>query len=294
MKSYLTLLFALCIFHFSSAQENYTYQGETYSLIKTVDGELDLLYNVIDGEYRYFISKNGELEELVNTKIDGKYNKQYKSTLERLTNDQEISTERINLTLGSLENFIVEYNNTLKDEDFIDSRPKPSLNSRLGFFGGISNMIYTPNPTNETAPVLGAEWEVYSNEKLKRHSAFVQLRYVFESEDYKYSEAEFSLNYRFKVVDLTNFHFYLEAELFNLTFYNENYILIDSSDSSNNEKINRTGSEMNFPINFGAGVAYRITPNGFLTLSYNDVVSIAQDNNGEFPVDITLGYKFKL
>jgi len=293
MKSYFTLLFALFIFSLSSAQENYTYQGETYSLIKTVDGELDLLYNIIDDEYRYFISINGDLEELLNTKVDGEYKREYKDTLQKLTSDKNISTNRLNLTLSSLENFIIKYN-TLKDENFVDPRAKGSLNSRLGFFGGISNMIYTPNPTNQIAPVLGVEWEVYSNEKLKRHAAFVQLRYVFESEDYKYSEAEFSLNYRFKLINLTDFHFYLDAELFNFTYYDENFTIVDSADPANNEKINRTGSELNFPVSFGAGVAYRITPNGFLTLSYNDVVSIAEDSNGEFPVDVTLGYKFKL
>ncbi|MGO1585549.1 MAG: hypothetical protein ACTHXJ_06205, partial [Mesonia sp.] len=116
----------------------------------------------------------------------------------------------------------------------------------------------------------------------------------FESEEYKYSEANFSLNYRFKVINLTDFHFFVDTELFNLRFYNEKFSIVDSADPSNNEKINRTGSELNFPVSFGAGIAYRITPNGFLTLSYNDVVSIMEDSNGEFPVDITLGYKFKI
>ncbi|MGO3156217.1 hypothetical protein [Mesonia sp.] len=293
MKSLFTIFIALFVFNLSSAQENHTYQGDTYSLIKTVDGELVLLYNIIDGRYRYFIAKNGELEELLNTKVDGEYKREYQATLQNFTSDKDIPTDRINLTLASLKEFTIQYN-TLKDKSFEDLESKRDYNFRLGFFGGISNIIYTANPTNETAPLLGAEWEVYSYKKLKRNSAFVQFRYVFESEEYKYSEANFSLNYRFKVINLTDFHFFVDTELFNLRFYNEKFSIVDSADPSNNEKINRTGSELNFPVSFGAGIAYRITPNGFLTLSYNDVVSIMEDSNGEFPVDITLGYKFKI
>lgn len=293
MKPLLTLLIALFLFNLSNAQENYSYQGKEYSLIKTVDGELDLLYNIIDGEYRYFISRNENLEELINTKENGKYAEQYKTTLQTFANDENISTQRVNLTLSSLQEFIITYN-TLKDDDFEDPRKQISVNSRLGFFGGITNLVYTANPGNETAPLLGAEWEIYSDETLKRHSAFVQFRYVFESEEYKYSEAQFSLNYRFKIINLSDFHFYVDTEFINLNFYNENYIIIDTENPLNNEEINRKDSELNFPISFGAGVAYKITPHGFLTFSYNDVVSLAEDTNGEFPIDFTLGYKFKM
>lgn len=262
MKTTFTLLIALLAFGFSSAQENYSYQGKEYSLIKTIDGELDLLYNIIDGEYRYFITKNENLEELINTKVDGKYQEQYKNTLQKFTSDENISTQRVKLTLASLQEFVIMYN-TLKDETFVDSREKSSVNFRLGFFGGISNLVYTPNPTNETSPLIGAEFEIYSNKKLKRHSAFIQFRYVFESEDYKYSEAQTSLNYRFKIINLKNFHFYVDTEFFNLAFYNENFIILDSDEPNNNEVANRTDSELNFPVSFGAGLAYRITPHGF-------------------------------
>ncbi|MDQ7915955.1 hypothetical protein RBU60_00055 [Mesonia sp. MT50] len=156
MKSLFTIFITLFVFNLSSAQKNHTYQGDTYSLIKTVDGELVLLYNIIDGRYRYFIAKNGELEELLNTKVDGEYKREYQATLQNFTSDKDIPTDRINLTLASLKEFTIQYY-TLKDKSFEDLESKRDYNFRLGFFGGISNIIYTANPTNETASLLGAE-----------------------------------------------------------------------------------------------------------------------------------------
>jgi len=34
--------------------------------------------------------------------------------------------------------------------------------------------------------------------------------------------------------------------------------------------------------------------NGYLFFTYNDIVGLGIDSNGEFPVDFTLGYKFNL
>ena len=45
--------------------------------------------------------------------------------------------------------------------------------------------------------------------------------------------------------------------------------------------------------NFGIGFDYAIG-NGYLTFTYNDIIGLSLDTNGEFPLDLTLGYKFNL
>ncbi|MCB0388348.1 MAG: hypothetical protein KDD23_06600, partial [Winogradskyella sp.] len=77
------LIFILCLsFSFVSlkAQETYTVNGETLELKTEVEGNLDLLWNIIDGQYRYFVrTEDGSIKELVNTKNPDtkKYQKEY-------------------------------------------------------------------------------------------------------------------------------------------------------------------------------------------------------------------------
>lgn len=54
-----------------------------------------------------------------------------------------------------------------------------------------------------------------------------------------------------------------------------------------------SNTSVNTPIGLGLGIDYRIG-NGFLTFGVNDLVSPGLDTNGEFSIDITLGYKFIL
>ncbi|MFK5983609.1 MAG: hypothetical protein QM499_11895, partial [Flavobacteriaceae bacterium] len=54
-------------------------------------------------------------------------------------------------------------------------------------------------------------------------------------------------------------------------------------------------SEDNFSalMSFGIGADYKLG-NGYLTFLYGDIVSVVEGNNGEFPIDFTIGYKFNL
>ncbi len=85
-----TLLFCICVLLGLStlnAQENYTINGETFQLKTEVNGKIDLLWNIIDNEYRYFIrTSDNNITELVNTRDgDDNYQEQYKTTLENAT-----------------------------------------------------------------------------------------------------------------------------------------------------------------------------------------------------------------
>lgn len=59
--------------------------------------------------------------------------------------------------------------------------------------------------------------------------------------------------------------------------------------------INETnsGSDFNAPITFGIGADYKVGKN-YITFNYNDIVGLNVENNGSFPIDFTVGYKFSL
>jgi len=106
----LSALIVLCGYSLN-AQETYTINGTSYELKTEVNGTIDLLWNVIDGEYRYFVKKGTTIQELVNTKTEnGDYNEEYLSTLKAVTSDATVSYDDVKLLLYSLKDFFNIYN----------------------------------------------------------------------------------------------------------------------------------------------------------------------------------------
>ncbi|WP_370002266.1 hypothetical protein [Winogradskyella sp.] len=65
-KIFLILIFSFA-FQLNHCQETYAINGETLELKTEIDGKLDLLWNIIDGEYRYFVrTENDDIIELKN------------------------------------------------------------------------------------------------------------------------------------------------------------------------------------------------------------------------------------
>lgn len=275
------------------AQQEYIVDGENYNLNTEVEGSLTLLWNIIDGEYRYFSKKGNEIEELKNTKQDGDYQVEYKVVLQQQTMDAPVSTEKLKLTLPSLHSFFAEYNKK-RDPNFGEEKQSIELEFRLGAFAGISNSVYTENPTNAIQPVAGIDLELIEEVKLRRHGLVFRFKQTFESSDYKYSASQISLNYRFKFVKTPKFDAFVNVKFAALTFSNKEIITHVAESNPPiifTEKI--SGSDFSAPITFGIGADYRVG-NGYITFNYNDIVGLSVDSNDEFPVDFTLGYKFNL
>ena len=69
MKKIIIAILCCLAFQLNFSQETYTVNGESLELKTEIDNELDLLWNVIDGQFRYFVrTKDGTLTELKNTK----------------------------------------------------------------------------------------------------------------------------------------------------------------------------------------------------------------------------------
>ena len=107
----------------------------------------------------------------------------------------------------------------------------------------------------------------------------VRFKQTLENSDTNYSSSQFSLNYRFKFVKSSKLDVFI-----NTKFVAYTYIKNEST----------SGGSFQAPIAFGLGADYAVG-NGYITFSYNDIVGLGIENvDGNFPVDFTLGYKFKL
>ncbi len=282
------LLWIVSAFSVISAQEQHTINGKTYSLKTQNQGALTLLWTTQDGNYLYFIKKGDTYYPLTNTKSDGAYNEEYKETLRLLASGSNLSTDKVKLTLSSLSQFVSNYNHLQTG----DSQPVSSqLELRLGAFAGVSNAVFTSNPTNQILPLLGAELELIENVKLKRHSMVLQFRQSFESGDYQYNASQLSLNYRFKFIKKEKLDAYINTRFATFTASSATINIVNPDDSVST--IKKTGSDFQAVALFGLGIDYALG-NGFLTFGYNDIVGLGVDSNGEFPIDFTIGYKFNL
>lgn len=287
MKKLLLLLLISFAFQFNYSQESYTVNGETLQLKTEIDGKLDLLWNIIDSKYRYFVkTDDGTITELKNTKGDDKnYQEEYKSTLSGLTNGQ--STDKLKLTLYSLRNYIDKYNASV-DTSYTSDTTEGKVEFRLGFSGGITNNPFVGNPDNVKVPLIGAELEIFEANVLPRHSGFLQARHTFDNDDFKYSTTEFSLGYRYRIINKSAFSIYGQVKLATVNFSNGSFI------DENDAEIDINETSFDVPLIFGIGSDIKVSDNGFITIIYGELASLILDNQGNFSTDIAIGYKFNL
>ncbi|MBO6605690.1 hypothetical protein [Psychroserpens sp.] len=290
MRKLICLLFLLISCSLSQAQELYMIEGEELQLKTEVSGKLDLLWNIIDGNYRYFVrTDTNTIVELKNTKVDGKYQFEYRDLLTELT-DNSKSTKRLNLTLFSLSEFIDDYNSTV-DSTYESTVSRNKLLFRLGVFGGLTNSPFVTNPDNLTTPLFGGELEVLDVNQISRHAAFFQIKHVLEQDELQYSTTELALGYRFRAINKAKFSLYANVKFATVNFSNA-VVSTNTNGTITTEEFNETAFDV--PFIFGIGADIRISENSFITLAYNELFAILLDNQGNFSQDFTIGYKFNL
>jgi len=282
------LLFTFCL---QAQTTSYTVDGKTYELQTDVDGALTLLWNTIEQQYRYFIKKDDAIVELTNEKVADKYTDSYKEQLKNLTADSPVNTAKTKLTLASLRKFVNTYN-TQVDPSYTTNSTVVIPEFRLGGFVGITNSIFTNNFENATNTQLGVDFEILDKTALPRHSVLMQYKQTLSSDDFDFSSSQFSINYRFKFIKSDAIDVFLNTKLATLTFSSRGaFETIEAGETV----LNSSDSGTNFqgPILFGLGADIALGK-GYLTLNYLDVYSFFLDDNGEFPVDFSIGYKFTL
>ena len=284
----LLLFILLCItFQFNYSQESYNINGETLELRTEIEGQIDLLWTIINREYRYFVrTENGAITELTNTKdLDKNYQEEYKTTLHSLTNGK--STEKLKLTLYSLRNYIYQYNASL-DSAYISTITEGKVQLRLGFSAGMTNNPFVGNPENVKVPLIGAELEIYEANLLPRHSGFLQARHAFNTSDLPYATTEFSLGYRFRIINQSSFTIYGQVKLATVNFTNATII------DENAMEIDLNNTSFDVPFIFGIGSDIKVSKNGYITIIYGELFALFLNNQGNFSTDISIGYKFNL
>lgn len=274
------------------AQETFIIEGDTLQLQREVKGPLSLYWSLEQQTYRYFVQKNDRMVELRNTVVEGEDRKHYRQQLEQLTADTGMYAGDVSFVLYSLKHFVNRYNAKVQ-EDYTYNAASSNIKYRVGLFSGLSNNIYTENPENILAPVLGVELEFFDPNLAPRHSAFLHLRQSFKRDEYRYSSTQLSLNYRFKIFNFSQFDVHVDTELANF-LYSEDVIHLKDETGNVVEIKDESGFSFTAPFSFGIGSDIKITDQHFITISYNDIVSIVLDSNGSFPIDITIGYKYNL
>lgn len=291
MKKIFFLFGFLALGFLGFAQKSYTINNETIELETAVEGNLDLLWTIDDGNYRYFVrDKSGIIQELVNTKNADtrKYQEEYKMVLKNLTEDYGVPTEKVKLTLYSLENFFNTYNATTDLSYNFEDRAK--LQTRLGVFGGLTNQPLVENPNNVNVPFFGLEFELFESSKLSRHALFFHFRHALEADDFEYTSTQMAIGYRYRVINKERFNIYGNLKLVTYDFGNATYTFNIPEIGTYEDSF----SGIDVPFILGLGADFRVTKNSYITFAYHDIYALFTDNSDNFPIDFALGYKINL
>ncbi len=283
--SILCLLFSIST---TQAQTEYTVDGETYQLKTEAEGLLTLLWNVVDNENRFFSKKGDNIIELKNTKVNGSFQEEYKETLKMQTSENQVGLNEVEFTLSSLKYFFDSYNHST--DSTVTQPSSIKLNTRLGAFVGVSNNIFVSNPDNTLLTVAGFDFEIIES-SLPRHALVVRFKQTFENSDYKFSSSQVSLNYRYKFIKKETFDIFINTKFAAYTNISRDIPVVNDDNSIS--IVSDSSGDFQALGNFGIGFDYALG-NGYLTFSYNDIIGLGLDTNGEFPLDLTLGYKFNL
>lgn len=272
----------LCIvFGFSSfAQEEYTVQNEELILYVEEQGELTLLSERTDKIYRLFLKKDDRIKELTQ--------ENYKITVTEFTSKIDLDIEKLEFKLRAISDIVYQHNNGGEET----ATNLSNINTRLGAWGGLSNFTSFVNPENKNIFFAGLEAEVYSETDYTRNSIIAQVRKSFPENEFDLDITELMIGYRFKVVDQDFIHFYLEAELVTFGRYQETYTSLNAENFA--EEITQTNTALDAPLGLGAGLAVKLFKENYLTLGYSNLIKIGNSTRSDFPVDVRLGFKFRL
>lgn len=288
-----TVLFYLLFLFFtlSFSQNSYTIGNETLELTTEVEGKIDLLWTITNGQYRYFIrTEDGKFTELKNTKnSDNKYTESYKNTLKTLTATSGLSTDKVKLTTYSLKRFVDRYNKSVDiNYNAVDKDSK--VNFRLGIFGGITNHSFVSNIENSSYPQLAAELEIFGDTSNPRHGGIFQIRQTLAS-DGDYKTTELSLGYRLRVFKKDRFNIFVQNKFATLNFFSFDLPAAVANDTG---VLTASDTQFDVPFIFGIGADIKISDNSYISIIYDSLFAVNLENNGNFSTDILIGYKLNL
>jgi hypothetical protein len=290
MKNYI-LSFALCFITFYCAsQQTYTVNGNSYELHTEVSGTIDLLWNIMDGNYRYFIKKDDTIVELTNTKDDNNnYKEEYKAILESITPEAAVSASKVKLTLESLRAYIETYNASVDSNYTISTKAK--LLTRFSVFGGVTNSPFVNNPDNTSNPIIGLEFEFSEAVKFPKHSIYFQGKQVIGSDRFDYSASKIIVGYRFRFINKETFNIYTSLDVAEYV-YTRALVTFVGDDFIDERIVKENGFEA--PLAFGLGADIKLSDTSFLSITYNELFALLIENDGRFSTSFAIGYKFIL
>lgn len=253
-------------------------------LKQATTGTLELHYCLFQRQYYFFIQLSDKT--LIALSKDQTSSNFYKTKLSELT-DNYGDTTALAYDLKPLKSYINSYNTSLDPNQAIYKEPKKLLWQGM-LFTGFTNNPFVTNDSNILNALLGLELEVSGNVPVPRHSGFFQYRYAFSSNEFDYQTQEFALGYRYRLIRKSWGALFAQVKA---ATYNSSKATISNEE---NELVSVDSNSFDAAFIFGIGADLKIGKKSYITLIYGELFALFLNNQGNFPLDFSLGYKLKL
>jgi hypothetical protein len=267
----------------AQAQLSTSINGVPVSLKQATKGPLELHYTLFQRQY-YFYIRQGEQALIPLTKEEQTPN-YYKTKLSELTGGFG-DTGTLEFALKPLKAYLNAYHRQL-DPEYVAYEEPAKLAWWGMLFAGATNNPFVTNKNNQMNPMLGLEIEVAGNVTVPKHSGFFQYRYAFPSDNFDYQTQEFALGYRYRF--LRKNWGALFGQLKAATFNNSETTLRNEDD----QLVTLSSNSFDAAFIFGLGVDLKLGANSYLTFIYGELFAVFLNNQGNFPLDFSLGYKLR-
>lgn len=282
MRTIILFITMLFLQNMTYSQEVAVIEGNEVPLIKAAEGEIDLLWCLYLRQTKFYVkTKEGTLIELNKTNDPN-----FKSQLSQLTNGFGNPSD-LKFKLHSLSDYINNYNASI-DPDFKAYESPNKLKWQMAAMGGVSNNPFVTNNDNVLNAMLGLELEVSGNVPTSKHSGFLQLRQVFKNDSFEYQTTELSLGYRYRFIRKENFNVFAQTKFATLNFSEATILNVE------NDEIMIKDTAFDIPFIIGLGTDIRLGKHSYLTFIYGELFAVFVDNQGNFPLDFSVGYRFEL
>jgi len=128
---------------------------------------------------------------------------------------------------------------------------------------------------------------------MTKHAGFAAVKHTLSADELDYTATQIALGYRYRFINKNCFNIFAQTKFATYTFSTFKETIASEADPNTFIEIEDSGSVLDAPFIFGLGADFELG-NGYVSVIYDSLFALLIENQDNFPVDFSIGYKFNL